>query len=382
MRMGDDPEELKICVINPNFYRSSGVTIAIKNLYAATNGLGIQQYFVDCGYGVTDGDKTWIRHQRSVSFPLMHINPLVAFWAVRDMDAWLRQTGIRILHVYHRRLAAILWATKALHGCQIIYTGNGVYPFAAWFWPVRPDAATAITESVADNMRSMTRIREVQVIGNPVVFPVSPDTLDDSGIYVDAVCVGRLDPGKGHGNLIRAWAKLRDQGHRAKLALVGEGKLEGALRRLVAEKGLSDLVEFRGFHSDVAAEFRRGRFAILLSKSEGQGIVVLEAAAAGRASLLTDVPGLKDCRPPNCTLPNGVPYGNIQATVSALSTWIRQPEALKSEGHRFFRFHKRDGSTEVIGQQYAELYRRTAAVLGGGSTALGRDPQLVGSNHG
>jgi len=348
---------VKVCVVNPNFYRSSGVTSAIRTIYAATSGLGIEQTFVTCNYGDCDQDTSWLPERSLTSFRLMESNPLVAAKELCALASWLRLKQISVAHVHHRRLAAILCSSKALHGCRVVYTGQLTYPFAAWFWPVQPDVATAVSKSVAANMRATTRINNVRVIGNSVSFATEEGVHNEEDIVVDAVCVGRLEPVKGHEHLIRAWAILRNQGFRAKLAIVGEGSLLAHLRSLVCESGLGDLVEFRGFRADVKREFRRGRFGVLASQLEGQALAVVEMAACGRASLLTGVDGSRDCLPPSRRLPNGIPFGDPAALASALKTWLTSPGVVRDEGQIFFEFLRQTNSMEVVGQLYAGVYR-------------------------
>jgi glycosyltransferase involved in cell wall biosynthesis len=349
---------VKVCVVNPNFYRSSGVTVAIRTIHSAMSGLGVEQSFVSCKYKEGDQDTSWIPTRSLRSFCLMDSNPIVLTKELCALASWLRLERIRIVHVHHRRLAVILCSSKALHGCKVVYTGHLTYPFATWFWPVQPDIATAVSKSVAYNMRSTTRINNVNVIGNPVCFPTEYPVRIKEDAVVDAVCIGRLEPVKGHEHLICAWSILAERGFRAKLALVGEGSLRGQLQRQVNKSGLGDLVEFRGFKADIKTEILRAKFGVLTSQVEGQAFAVIEAASCGRATLLTDVDGSRDCLPPNRMLPNGVPFGDLATLASTLQTWLTNPETVKQEGHIFFDFLRRTNSMEVVGQSYARVYRQ------------------------
>lgn len=352
---------MRVCVINPNFYRSSGVTVALRTIHAATRPLGIEQTFVSCRYGDDEEDTSWVPEGGLMSFRLMDSNPGVVAKEIWELRAWLRRTRMSIVHVHHRRLAAILCSCKTLFGFPVVYTGHLTYPFAPWFWPVCPDVATAVSNSVARNMQATTRIRDVTVIGNPVIFPGESKTSTAAETEVDAVCIGRLDSVKGHKHLIRAWANLRDQNCRAKLALVGEGALNEELRAQVRHAGLNDLVEFRGFRTDVRSEILRGRFCILASSVEGQPVAVIEAAACGRASLVTDVDGSRDCLPPTRGLPNGIPFGDADAMAAALKKWLTSPEMVRQDGALFLEFLRKANSIEVVGQLYAEAYQKAAS---------------------
>jgi glycosyltransferase involved in cell wall biosynthesis len=349
------------------------VTVAIRTIYEATSGLGVEQSFVSCNYGSGEQDTSWLPDDSFTSFRLMDGRPIVLVRELCAFAAWLRCRGVSVVHVHHRRLAALLCSCKAFLGCRIVYTGQVTYPFAAWFWPVRPDLTTAVSDSVARNIRHTTRVQDVRLISNPVSFPPVAGMHPCENALVDAVCIGRLEAVKGHEYLVRAWAILRDQGCRAKLALVGEGSLQARLQSQVDESGLSELIEFRGFRTDTKSEILRARFAVLASRVEGQALAVIEAAASGRASLLTDVDGSRDCLPPRRKLPNGVPFGDSAALASALKTWLTSQEAVEAEGQEFFEFLRRTNSMEVVGRQYAEVYREACYKNG--------DPHLAGDSR-
>ena len=67
--------------------------------------------------------------------------------------------------------------------------------------------------------------------------------------------VGRLEPPKAPELAIETIAALRDRGVETRLTVVGDGTLRPALERLVAERGLDDLVVLAG----QAAEARHRR---------------------------------------------------------------------------------------------------------------------------
>lgn len=351
-------ERLRVCVVSPNYYRSSGVMVAVKRIYASTRPLGIEQFFVNCRYGDTVEDMEWIPKDRYAEFDLMSSSPWRVAKALYSFASWLRANGITIVHVHHRRLAAILGAYGRFSNYRVLYTGQLTYNFNPLFFFAKVDAATAITDSVAQNMRATMRVSNIEVISNPVDFLAECPLIAME--TQRAVCIGRLESVKGHEKLLRAWAILVGRGHKCQLSLVGEGTLSVELRQLAIQLGLEEYVEFRGFHANVDSEIERARFAVLASKVEGQGIVVLECAARGRASLLTDVDGLRDCLPNSRNLPNGIQYGNIEGLADALEAWVAYPDKVIEEGRRFFEFLKAHASSEIVAERYAEVYRNLA----------------------
>lgn len=106
------------------------------------------------------------------------------------------------------------------------------------------------------------------------------------------LCVARLVPRKGQDALIRALPKVRAAIPGAALLLVGAGPYERALRRLAAERGVTDDVVFAGGrpHAEMPAFFAAADVFAMPCRTrkgglevEGLGIVYLEAAAAGLA---------------------------------------------------------------------------------------------------
>ena len=98
--------------------------------------------------------------------------------ACNSFLSWLKQHDIRVVHVHHRRLAAILNVLKMFGGYQLIYTGNLTYPFEFWFWLLCPRIATGVTQSVIENMRHTSRAKEFHLISNGCDFPAECPPVD------------------------------------------------------------------------------------------------------------------------------------------------------------------------------------------------------------
>jgi|GEM_PF-2143861 len=354
---------MKVCVVNPNYYRSSGVTIAIKRIHRGTLSQDVDQYFIGCGYGDQGEDVDWMPAGRLQTFDLMTSNPVRLAQHLRAFLRWLRSEQIRVVHVHHRRLAALLRPAQRFGNFRLVYTAQLSYPYAFWFWLTGPRQGVAISKSVAANLRATTRIKQIDIIGNPSDFPdqcpssAGEQTPPSDQTPPSIICVARLDLVKGHTHLIDAWKLLAARNISAKLILLGEGTLKEALQAQVRDLGLERLIEFRGFQPDIGEEMDHCRFAVLASKVEGHPLAVIEAASRGLATLVTDVDGSRDCVPPDQHLPNRIPFGDAPALAEALAAWIEQPERVTQEGRAFYDFHKEHHSIEVIGQKYATLYR-------------------------
>ena len=348
---------IKVCVVNPNYYRSSGVTTVVRRLHQGVSTQGIDQYFVNCLYGGAEDDLDWIPERRHHVFRLMTSRPVELIRQMASFLLWLPRNQIPVVHVHHRRLAVLLRPFQGLGRFRLVYTSHLSYPFEWWFWLLAPHTAVAISSSVAANLKVTARINRLEIIGNPTDFPSQIPTRG-AGLSRPVICVARLDPVKGHEHLLRAWKALSDRGIQAELLLLGEGSLRAALQGQAGELGISRLVDFRGFQKDVTLEIDRASFAVLASEVEGLPVAVLEAASRGLPTLVTDVDGSRECVPPDQGLPNRVPFGNAPALADALAAWLEDPDAVAREGLAFHDFHKERHSTEVIGKKYADLYRK------------------------
>lgn len=345
-----------VCVVNPNYFRSSGVTIAIKRIHEAVSIYGIENYFVDCGYGNTPQDILWIPEGKLVKFNLMTRNPLRLLSEIFRFYSWAKRKNIGLIHVHHRRFIILSMLSYFFDG-TLLYSANLSYKFSFWFWLFSPKHVIAVTKSIEENVQKTIRAHYIDIIGNPTEFPLCYPSNEFLADPRKAVCVARLEPVKGHRYLIEAWNLLAQKGLRYKLLLVGEGGLQEQLHDLVRELGLDSLVSFHGYTADVSALYERCLFSILVSEIEGQGIVTIEAAAAGRASLLTDVDGSRDCLPPNRVLSNGLSFGDVEALSGAIEYWFSNPKAAIDEGRIFFDFHKEINSFKAIGEKYANVYK-------------------------
>jgi glycosyltransferase involved in cell wall biosynthesis len=106
----------------------------------------------------------------------------------------------------------------------------------------------------------------------------------------DVCWIGRVHRQKGIDDLLStiAWLAKRIPGFRALLM----GKVESQLRPRIAELGLSELVEFSGFVSelDKLKLFKQSRLFLMPSRHEGSPRVVGEALICGVPVLAYDLP--------------------------------------------------------------------------------------------
>ncbi len=106
--------------------------------------------------------------------------------------------------------------------------------------------------------------------------------------------VGRHDPVKDYGCLLRAFVRVYDAHSDAHLVLVGDGPQNSALRSAAWDLQIHDRVHFVGWSDDLPLALTTFDVFVLPSLSEGMSNALLEAMAAGLPCVATDVGGNRD----------------------------------------------------------------------------------------
>lgn len=100
--------------------------------------------------------------------------------------------------------------------------------------------------------------------------------------------VGRFEPVKNHRFLLEAFAICAARLPDSHLVLVGKGRLQGEVQAFAKSLGLADRIHFPGTTTDAPAYMAMFDLFALPSFSEGLGIVVVEAQAAGTPALVSE----------------------------------------------------------------------------------------------
>jgi len=181
--------------------------------------------------------------------------------------------------------------------------------------------AVAVSGSTRDDLvrRGFGR-EDITVIPNGVDLSVyRPDPTLERYPEPTLLYLGRLKRYKRVDLLLKAVARLRDQGVQVRLLVGGKGDHRPALERAAARLGGADRIRFLGFvpEAEKLELMRRSWVNLLTSPKEGWGIVNLEAAACGTPTVASDAPGLRDSVQDGVT---GflVPHGDVDALASGI----------------------------------------------------------------
>ena len=108
--------------------------------------------------------------------------------------------------------------------------------------------------------------------------------------------IGRLAEVKNHCMLIDAAKHLQDRGKLDpfRFVVVGDGELRAELMKYAEDLRVQDAVMFTGWQRDMAPVYKALDILVLTSKNEGTPVTLIEAMAAKKPVVATDVGGVRD----------------------------------------------------------------------------------------
>ena len=312
MTAGETPRILLVTEVYPPQVGGSGALL--QNVYSRIDGVDVEVWTPVAGAEATGARRMTVSQE-----------PIVGhFWGVREPAAWRQHLRLtRRMLTAHRQHPMVVHCGRAQpEGIPAMIAARlGGPPFL--FWVHGEEVTTALTSrEFAWTMRRVHRAAALAVansrnsasvlesVGFPpdrirVVYP-GVDTnrfhpaVDGASIRrqfaahdeILLLSVGRLQRRKGHDRVIEALHLLGERAAGLRYVVVGDGSERALLAQRVAERGLSDRVQFAG---EVPAarlpEYFAAADIFLLPTRvdahdfEGFGLVFLEAAAAGRPSI-------------------------------------------------------------------------------------------------
>ncbi|MCX7823834.1 MAG: glycosyltransferase family 4 protein [Syntrophobacterales bacterium] len=200
----------------------------------------------------------------------------------------------------------------------------------------------AVSEEIAEVLSTFSRGGRVITILNAIdtkTFQVVVDRpleKEALGLNPDVpvlLCVGRLSEEKGHIYAISALEKLLACGIFANLVLVGDGPLRGLLEKEVMERSIGQNVFFLGPRSDVSRLLAMSDIFLLPSLYEGTSLALLEAMAAGKPIVTTDLPPHRKILKPGETALL-VPPKDPEALAEAIEELLNNPQWAEEMGKK------------------------------------------------
>jgi glycosyltransferase involved in cell wall biosynthesis len=274
-----------------------------------------------------------------LAWPIGVKSPWTLRW-IRPLRRWLAEQRIDILHARSRLPAWVGWLAwrgmNPLTRPRFVTTVHGLYSASRYSAIMtRGERVIAVSETVRVYLQRhypelpADRIQVIQRGIDPAAFPhgyrPSPDWLADWYRQYPQLrearvltLPGRLSRLKGHEDFIELIGRLRARGLPVYGLIVGDveprrQRYADGLRRKVRSRGLSDIVLFAGYRSDMREIYAVSALVLSLSaKPESFGRTVLEALGLGTPVVGYDHGGVGEIL--RRIYPSGlVPTGDLEA---------------------------------------------------------------------
>jgi glycosyltransferase involved in cell wall biosynthesis len=234
---------------------------------------------------------------RNLDVDVLHINGMYPLFT--DIALWeARRSGIPVLLNYH---------FDPVSTAPYYASFSKVYPQLASLVIKKANAIVATSSSYVKSSSILSAVaNRVQIIPNAVeekFFKIPNETklfnlrssLGISEKEKVVLFVGQLKRFKGINVLVTAYKIVSSLGFASKLVIVGRGPEENYLRNLVSQLGLSEKVIFAGYvtDADLPLYYHMCDVYVLPSvqRIENFGITLLEAMAAGKPVIASNLPG-------------------------------------------------------------------------------------------
>lgn len=243
------------------------------------------------------------------------IRPVTDIAAYRAIRHLIDCSGVGLVHT-HMAKAGILGRLAAHHstsGVKTVHTFHGhvldgyfTAPMQRLFIAIerglarRTDALVAVSDEVRDSLLSLGIGSSERFHVIPLGFELAPflAVTGRTGALRDALqllpdvpligVAGRLAAIKDHDTLLRAMTQL-PQAH---LVILGDGEKRRDLERIMRRLDLERRVHLVGWRSDMAECLADVDVMALTSRNEGTPVSLIEASAAARPVVATDVGGV------------------------------------------------------------------------------------------
>lgn len=184
-----------------------------------------------------------------------------------------------------------------------------IFLFIERFLALFTDKVIVVSETIKDDIVKRRRVTKDK---NCVVIPLGLELekflncqnskgifrkkfgINDTMLLIGII--GRLVPIKNHRMFldVAKKTKINSPNTKVKFIIVGDGELREEIRDYAYELGLKDDVIFTGWAKDLVSVYADLDIVVLTSLNEGTPVSLIEAMAAGKAIVATDIGGVKD----------------------------------------------------------------------------------------
>lgn len=284
--------------------------------------------------------------------------------APRVLEGAVRVARLRpdVVHAHNPTSLHYGVVGKLVSGARLVVTDHrGILRVPTTFEWLLTDAVIAVSRDTA-RICPAAKATDVRVIYNGVDATPPTRSRDEVraelglGAEVVAIQVANLLPVKAHDVLVRALGRLRDEGTKLTMLLVGDGPERPGIEALARELALGpDQLRLLGFRSDVPDLLGAADFFALPSRMEGLPLSALEAMAQRLPVVTTKVGGIPE------VVFDGqhgllVPPDDAAALAAAMGRLASDAELRRTLGEAAYARARDVFSFEHMTQKYDDLY--------------------------
>ncbi|MBE7213506.1 MAG: glycosyltransferase family 4 protein, partial [Gluconacetobacter diazotrophicus] len=226
----------------------------------------------------------------------------------------------------------------------------------------------AVSRAVAEaaHRRGDVPLERLTVVLNGIAEPAGHSAADGDavraslGIPTDAplvVCAARLEPEKDVATLVRAMREVASAIPQVRCVITGDGSQRPLLEEQIKRAGLAGTVRLTGFRPDATAIIAAGDVFVMPSLAEPFGLVLLEAMALGKATVVTRAGGPTEIvvdRETGLLTPPAAP-ATLAAAIVAL---LQDPPRREAMGRRGRERYARCFTADRMARETVAVYRR------------------------
>ncbi|PKO25462.1 MAG: glycosyl transferase family 1 [Betaproteobacteria bacterium HGW-Betaproteobacteria-8] len=305
---------MKILFISDVYFpRVNGVSTSIRTFAGQLQELGHVVHLVAPDYGVATADEAWIRRIPARKIYFDPEDRLMRYGVALDHVMELRREKYDLIHI-HTPFAAHYLGRKLAHlldvPCVETYhtffedylhhylpwiprrTARGIARFVSQRQCNEVDAIVAPSQPMLDVLRQYGVRAKAGVI--PTGLQAQSFAAADGAAFREKygiplerpmiLYVGRVAFEKNIPFLLRMAVELREMQPDVLLVVTGEGPAEQSLHQLAIELNLQNNIRFIGYldrNTELNGCYKAADVFVFSSKSETQGLVIIEAMAQG-----------------------------------------------------------------------------------------------------
>ena len=298
--------------------------------------------------------------------------------ATKRIGEILTRHQVDLVHVHSRR-GADVWGGLAARrlGLPCVLSRRVDNHERAWAVAAKYrlyDHVIAISEGIRDVLIADGLPRgKVSCVRSAVDWERFQKPADKAGLvsrfhlHDDATVIGiaaQLIPRKGHDVLLEALSGLVARWPNLRVLVMGKGSSESAIREQIRTLNLGRHVQLVGFVEDLEHVLPSLDFLVHPARTEGLGVVLLQAASAGIAVIACDAGGM-----PEAVIDQEtgllVPPGDAGALTTAIDSLLSEPERAEAFGAKGRERMLASFSLSAMARGNVNVYRAVMAARSG-----------------